>query len=311
MEKFNRILAVIDPTQTEQKALNRAIELASKTGASVTAIMTIFDFSYEMTTMLSSEERQLMQSAVIDDRSNWLEGILDKKADQASQLHARVLWHNRPYQAILETVLKDNYDLVIKATHEHDVLKSVIFTPTDWHLLRKCPVPLLLVKEHAWPENSKIIAAVNVSSDEAEHRSLNKKIIEQAKSAARVLHSDAILVNCYPGTPVSLAVEIPEFDPSSYIESIRQHHLDAMQTYADQYQVKPEHCVVEEGLAEEVVPKLSTEMDAELVVLGTIGRTGLSAAIIGNTAEHMLDAINCDVLALKPEGYVCPIKLNT
>lgn len=41
--------------------------------------------------------------------------------------------------------------------------------------------------------------------------------------------------------------------------------------------------------------------------MGTVGRTGLSAALIGNTAEHVIDNINCDVLALKPDGYISPL----
>ncbi len=43
-----------------------------------------------------------------------------------------------------------------------------------------------------------------------------------------------------------------------------------------------------------------------MVILGTTGRTGLSAVFIGNTAEHVIDKINCDVLALKPKGYISP-----
>ena len=48
MEKYQKILAVVDPTTEDQKALKRAIELARKTGASITAFLTIYDFSYEM-----------------------------------------------------------------------------------------------------------------------------------------------------------------------------------------------------------------------------------------------------------------------
>ncbi|MFT6920449.1 MAG: universal stress protein E, partial [Cognaticolwellia sp.] len=32
MEKYQKILAIVDPTTEEQKAVNRAIELARKTG---------------------------------------------------------------------------------------------------------------------------------------------------------------------------------------------------------------------------------------------------------------------------------------
>ena len=44
-----------------------------------------------------------------------------------------------------------------------------------------------------------------------------------------------------------------------------------------------------------------------LVVLGILGRTGISAAFLGNTAEHVIDKLKCDLLAIKPDGFVCPI----
>ncbi|WP_287817984.1 universal stress protein, partial [Idiomarina sp.] len=62
-----------------------------------------------------------------------------------------------------------------------------------------------------------------------------------------------------------------------------------------------------QGLPEQVIPEAAKQLDAELVVLGTIGRTGLSAALLGNTAEHVLDQLNCDVLAIKPEDFVSPL----
>ena len=62
--------------------------------------------------------------------------------------------------------------------------------------------------------------------------------------------------------------------------------------------------------AEDVIDNVSHDLDAELVVLGTIGRTGLSAAFIGNTAEHVIDRLNCDVLAIKPDGYRSPLDVN-
>jgi universal stress protein E len=65
---------------------------------------------------------------------------------------------------------------------------------------------------------------------------------------------------------------------------------------------------VREGLPEVIIPQVAKEIDAELVVIGTVGRLGISAALIGNTAEHVIDALDCDVLTVKPLGFECPIK---
>ena len=61
-------------------------------------------------------------------------------------------------------------------------------------------------------------------------------------------------------------------------------------------------------MPEDVIPRVAESLDAEMLVIGTIGRTGLSAAIIGNTAEHVIDRLDCDVLAIKPDNFVSPMQ---
>lgn len=304
MINYNAILAVIEPEKDSQPALSRALELANKTNAKVTAFMTIYDFSYEMTTMLSGEEREAMRDAVVKEREEWLANVTD---EYSSDIDVVVHWNNRPYEAIIKEVLKGQYDIVVKATRKHDDLKSVIFTPTDWHLVRKCPVPVLLVKEHGWPVDGNIVAAVNVGTEDREHALLNDRITELANDYARLLSGHVHLANSYPGTPLNIAIEVPEFDPSTYNESVKNHHLEEMESHANRFEISLDNCHVKEGLPENVIPLVANTLDAELVIIGTVGRVGISAALIGNTAEHVIDALNCDVLAVKPDGFESPI----
>lgn len=313
METYQNILAVIDPTTDDQKALKRAIELANSIKANgsdnvkVIAFLTIFDFSYEMTTILSTDERDVMRQSVVKDKTLWLNTLVNEVKGNI-HIECQVVWHNRPFEAIIEQVIDHNYDIVIKGTHQHDKLKSVVFTPTDWHILRKCPCPVLLVKEHEWPDDGNIIAALNVGSDEEEHHSLNVKITEEAKQLASLIQANVHLVNSFPGTPVNIAIEIPEFNSTEYNDTMLKHHQHAMIAHANKFDISVVNTHVEEGLPETVIEHIANKVDAELVILGTIGRTGISAALIGNTAEHVIDQLNCDVLALKPDGYVSPLQ---
>lgn len=308
MSLYNNVLVVLDPTTEQQKALDRALQLARCQGCKITAFLSVYEFSYEMTTMLSGDERESMKQAVLKDRELWVNNYLAQAREQGLQLDVKVVWHNRPFEAIVKAVLEDNFDLVIKGTHDHDVLKSMIFTPTDWHVLRKCPCPVLLVKEHAWPAKGNIIAAVNAGSEQEHHLSLNQGVITKAQQMAGLLEANVHLVNAYPGTPVNIAIEIPEFNPQEYNSTMQRHHKDAIKVLAAQFSIPAEYCHVLEGMPEDVIPKLAKKLDAEMVIIGTIGRTGLSAAIIGNTAEHVIDRLDCDVLALKPANFVCPIE---
>ncbi|MBE1301701.1 MAG: universal stress protein UspE [Alteromonadaceae bacterium] len=307
MASFNKILAVIDPAEENQKSLARAMEIAQKSGASVTAFLSIYDFSYDMTTMLSVEERETMRQAMVDDRIDWLSEVLNSDSSEIP-LEIKVVWHNRPYESIILETIEGGYDLIVKGTAKHDTLKSVIFTPTDWHLLRKAPVSVLLVKEHDWPENGQILGCVNAGTEDADHQSLNNRIIDQCHEMASLLKSNVHIVNSFPGTPVNIAIEIPEFDPQSYNESVKTYHEQCVEKLATEKQIAPENCHVKEGLPEDVIPVVAKDLDAELVIIGTVGRQGISAALIGNTAEHIIDMLDCDVLALKPENFVSPIQ---
>jgi universal stress protein E len=306
---YQKILAVVEPELSTQKSLARAIEIASMNGASITAFLSIYDFSYEMTTMLSMDERENMRQAVIDDRTEWLVNLVSEKfSNHEISIDVRIVWHNRPYESIIYEVIDKGYDLIVKGTQQHDSLKSVIFTPTDWHIMRKAPVPVLLVKEHDWPCGGQILAAINVGVDDDNHISLNEKITKQALHFAKLLSSNVHLVNSFPGTPANIVIEIPEFDPTMYDESAKLHHEQSMRVHSEKHHINKQHCHVAIGLPEDVITQYAEQLDAELVVLGTIGRQGLSAALLGNTAEHVIDKLNCDVLAIKPNGFVSPVK---
>ena len=305
MIECKRILAVIDAERDNQPALSRAYELASKTGATVTAMMVVYDLSYDMTTMLSPDERESMRDAVTKEHAKWLSAQL--KEQGFSETDIVVEWNNRAYESIIYFALNNQIDLVVKATKNHDDLASVIFTPTDWHLMRKCPRPVLLVKEHDWPEGGEIIAAVNIGTEDDEHAALNDKLTIIANDYASLLKGNVNLVNSYPSTPLNIAIEVPEFDPDTYHDAVKTHHTKEMRSHALKYGIPEDKCVVKEGLPEKVIPQVAKTLDAELVVIGTVGRVGISAALIGNTAEHVIDELNCDVLAIKPDGFESPL----
>lgn len=305
MINYKHILAVVELERDTQPALSRAQEISDKTGATITAMLVVYDLSYDMTTMLSPDEREAMKDAVTKEHASWLSEHLRQLG--FSHIDIVVQWNNRAFEAVIHHVIDNDIDLVVKATKRHDDLASVIFTPTDWHLLRKCPSPVLLVKEHDWPEGGQIVAAVNVGSEDDEHNLLNDKLTVIANDYAKLLNGNVNLVNSYPSTPLNIAIEVPEFDPDAYNNSVKHHHQAEMAGHAKKYGITTANTYVKEGLPEKVIPMVAKDIDAELVIIGTVGRVGLSAALIGNTAEHVIDELDCDVLAVKPDGFASPL----
>ena len=67
--------------------------------------------------------------------------------------------------------------------------------------------------------------------------------------------------------------------------------------------------VMEDG---PVIPKILQtikEGDYDLVVMGTVCRTGLPGLLIGNTAETILSTVPCSVMTVKPSGFASPIEV--
>lgn len=302
MIKYQHILVVMDPAAETQPALHRAVSVAAlQQQADITLFMPIYDFSYEVTSMLSSTERSEMREGVLQSQEEWLKTLLTPYADSAIRFNVKVVWHSRPFEAIIQQVQEHQHDLVIKSTQKHHLIQSFIFTPTDWHLLRKCPCPVLLVKEQDWPIGGNVVAAVNCGSDDEGQAALNHKIIAESTEVARLLSAQLHLVNAFPITPVNLALELPDFDPQVYNAAVKRHHERIMYEYAVRYDLESSALHLEEGLAEEVIPRCADELNATLVILGSVGRTGLSAALLGNTAEQVIDKLSCDVLVLRPD----------
>ncbi len=73
--------------------------------------------------------------------------------------------------------------------------------------------------------------------------------------------------------------------------------------------LKPQLHIVK-GEAHRVIQDLAQEHKADLVVMGTVARTGIPGLIMGNTSESILNNIGCSLLAVKPPGFVTPVTLE-
>lgn len=68
MANYRNLLVAIDPNQDDQPALRRAVYIVQRNGGRIKAFLPIYDLSYDMTTLLSPEERDAMRKGVINQR---------------------------------------------------------------------------------------------------------------------------------------------------------------------------------------------------------------------------------------------------
>ena len=228
----------------------------------------------------------------------------------------------RRYLEIVRAAHRLGADLVMKSTDPSPRPAIPFFASTDQHLLRKCPCPVWLLRDASMPP-ANVVAAVDLPDDGDEPtvlEGLNREILRTAAGIAavggqplRLLHawSDplAAVVRQWAGGEVDARVA----SSTRTAETQAQAKLHALVAAAERWLAEdglPEvrlspHLVA--GSAREALPRAVEELGADLLVIGTLARTGVVGVIIGNTAEDVVNAIDCAVVAVKPPGYVSPL----
>lgn len=307
MINIESIIVVIEPEQTQQPALQRGIELALKTNAKLMIMLSVYHAGYDLTAMLSSAEREEFRAEYISDRYSWMEELLEQYSLPEGTLTA-VHWHNKVYESVVQTALEENADLIIKSTKHDPVVTSPVFTPLDWNLIRKSPIPVLMVSTHNTTSYSNIVTAVNTGDEDRVHSQLNEKLTGCAGDFARLFNSDVHLVNAYPPSPKPMSLSTPSFSYTNLDQAIKNHHNQALNMFGERHRIKIANRYVKEGLPEEVIAKIIQSTDAQLLVIGSVGRIGKTTETMGNTAEIVLNNIKCDVLTIKPDGFIPPLQ---
>jgi len=161
MQRLDRILAVIDPTVDVQVGAAKAARLARLSGASLELFACDFDPALTGQPFFDTDSLRRLREEFIAERAAYLEELAEELQAGGLDVATHVHWDNPLYEGILRRVAEFEPDLVIKDTHYHSFLRRALFTNTDWNLIRRCPVPLLLSRTADWPAQPRILAALD------------------------------------------------------------------------------------------------------------------------------------------------------
>ncbi|CAM3519261.1 universal stress protein [Parendozoicomonas haliclonae] len=279
MRSLTRILAIVDTRKEISIALNRARMIAKATGVPLVA--------------LAPNPHPTEQTKAA------LEAMLKPLRDEGLDVTGSEQWHGGVIETIIHVRQVERCSLVIKQPKKEHGLKTLISRPEDWNLLRQCRVPILLVRNDTSWMKGRILAAIDACPKDSDHAILNDVILEHAAAIANFTESELHMGSAYPG--LMLTGEDTEADA-------RNRYQDNCEKLAEQYEVPTDNIHVKEGPAETFIPELSKEVDASLVVMGTVANTSLKGALLGNTAEQILGMIHTDVLALRPRDLMDPLE---
>ncbi len=324
MKRFKNILCVVEPGDHSKPALERAVSLAENNQARLTVVDVV---EQAAGTNLPCEglSGEALQQAMNNYHAKNLQALVAPYRERID-IHCEV-FQGTPFLAIIRAVLCHNYDLVIKVTETEDWLTRV-FGSDDMHLMRKCPSPVWMVRPRSSQNHQHILAAVDVDESEADSaaeakrlRSASRQILEMASSLALSNSAELHIVHVWEaigeGIMRSGFMSNSEEKINTYVEQVRQQHQSSMDQLMREVAetvgqdtldyLKPKIHLIKGGVRKEV-PRLAKEINADLLVMGTVARTGVPGFIMGNTAESILNHIECSVMAIKPEGFVSPVE---
>jgi universal stress protein E len=272
-EGRTRILAVIDPTRTDQWALQKAVLMAKgRDDAEIIALLSTYRDA-------ACEDPAELQAAELRRNSIWLEEIISGFADSGVAIDTTVVWDEDWRDAICAVAHEQQVSLVVKrASRRPNSLAG-----SDRHLIRSLNCALLLVKHSPTPELHKVLLALDLNAIDEDHAALNNAIIDLGQRIrgfgdGMELHA----VSVYP-------------DSDKFVHP---------QDLAKKLDINRAHAHVQRGKAGDIIPGLANRIGANLVIVGSVGRRGLLGMTVGNTSEKILTDIHSDVMVLVREERV-------
>ena len=310
MKRFENILLVTYGSGDIRAALKRAVRLAKENQARLTLVDVVEKLSPETTTLPKGISNAELEEMATRRQHEQAERLIAPIRDQGVDINAKVLV-GKPFIEIIREVLRNKNDLVIKSAPAKPKDKASLFRSTDMQLMRACPCPVWLIKPSHRKKYARILAAVDPDpSDEVKNR-LNELIMDLATSLAKIERSELHVVHTwilYSEAVLKLLIG----NVTKLARDTRKTHRRWLKALLEKYdleKLKP-HVHLLEGKAKELVPALARKKDVELIILGTVARSGLPELLIGNTAENVLSQVDCSVLAVKPEGFITPVELG-
>ncbi len=240
-------------------------------------------------------------------------GILNFAEEKVAAFIREIIGTGR--DITIEVLLGNPFKLTLDQIEKHHAVTLVLgsggYSSEEGHhvgalasrCIRKAPVEVLLVRNYQDHPFEDIVACVDFSenSNRAVHRAAT--IAAQDKARLKLIHVFR--------PPAYAETEMGWLGPAFPVvpdDDIEKNLRERLESFAER--IKAEYQL--ENVTSEVISSHSIhrgiwqalkEMEADLVVLGTRGRTGFKSLLLGTTAEGLLNHTPCSALTLKPEGF--------
>ena len=310
MSNFDRLLAATDFSEFGTIAIRRAAQFAETFGSRLTVAHSITVVRTAIATM-PLEARWELVAGDIDkferelrrDSDQQLEKLIAPLRKRKNLNIEGLSLTGLAYYEIIHAVQSNHYDVVFVGHHGLTGLRRLLLGSTAERLVRHCPAPVWVVRSEQVKPLKRILVATDFSDASNEALRTAGAIAEKTRAELDLLHvlDDSFLPDATP-LGSRLAAE-----PRKDVQQRAEARLDAL-LHEHAPGVRKVVRRVAWGPIWKVIKQHARRGSADLIVMGSIGRSGIAGLLLGNIAEKIVRLADRDVLVVKPTDFVSHIQ---
>jgi universal stress protein E len=306
MGDSDKILVIVEPDVHPTEVVTRATWLAKLAKCELEMLLCDPDIGALREGFFVSNEAKEIAGKIRAAQKEIIEDIAQPARDAGLEVTTDVLEERPIADGVIHRAVDMNPRFIMKGTHFHSAAERSIFVDSDWQMVRSCPYPLWLVKQHEVREKPVIVAAVDPTHSHDKPAALDQVIVDNAQAIARASGGEVHLLHTYhrligvgrEATRTFKPIELPLDELS---ERIKTEHRDRLDELARANGIDAKHTHQLPGDTKELLPTFARTHGADLVVMGALARWGLKRAVLGSTAEKVLDHLPCDILIVRKD----------
>lgn len=293
MDKLHRIVVGHDFFPDGEVALRSATVLAERANAELYILHVVEPYPlYQKMRFPSVPAEAMLEEIVLKMRSQ-LKDLAESPA--LSRLHVETDAHiGKPFLELIKACRRWNGNLIVVGTSARG--ESRFLGSTGERVLRKAPVPVLIAKRELAGGPKTVLIPIDFSP-------CAKQAAEEGLAFVRGFGGQAVFLHVmdiryiYPAVYGAEPVVLPPLTPED-LEPDWQHFLQGLPLTGVTWEKQ-----TREGRAAQTIADAAAETGADLVVIGTHGRTGLSHVLLGSVAEAVLRLTPCSVMTVRPQAF--------
>ncbi|MDD7804856.1 MAG: universal stress protein [Endozoicomonas sp. (ex Botrylloides leachii)] len=314
MHAFRNILLVISRSDTADIEFHQIFKLAADNRAHLH--VALFDNSLDVMQKLQflPMEKQI-ESMLLEQLEKELNRIKTLAWNEGLLVDTQII-PGRPRDSVLKMVNERNCDLVIKLADPSGVFSRKQLAGNDLALLRKCPVPVLIIADRGQlPSFSgKIMVAIDAGNPEKKVQELNQHLLQYGLYIATQEQAELHCVSVWdlPAGGKRALRMLSDEELYELQEITRKRYRCKQAELVEAFNINQDghnrvHMHLLKGLPSHEIQRLANELEIDLIIMGTRGIHSQNV-VIGNTAENILNGVYCSVLAVHPEDCSSPVK---